>query len=82
MHLKPSGRNAGTDGSIVLTATPAEQWHVYALAEKAAAVGSKPTLIVLTDLPAGWKAAAPQTSSPPITKQDGPADSAAYHEGQ
>lgn len=77
--------NTTTPGQTValsFTATPAEAWHVYALADKVGAVGSKPTLIVFTDLPPGWSVSAPRASTSPVVKQDGPANfQQPYHEG-
>ncbi len=75
-HLQPKAATPGQTVQLMLTAVPAEQWHVYALGEKAPPIGSKPTLIVFSDLPSGWKASTPRTSSAPMAKEgDQP-----YHE--
>jgi thiol:disulfide interchange protein len=80
-HVQPAVAAPGQMVQLTITAELAEQWHIYALAEKAPAAGSKPTLIVLTDLPAGWTASAPRASNEPIVKQDGPVGfDQPYHE--
>jgi thiol:disulfide interchange protein len=76
--LSPAVAAPGQTVQLSLTVAPDKQWHVYALAEKApTGPGSKPTLIALTDVPAGWQASAPRTNSRPIDKPDG---GVAYHE--
>ena len=71
-HIEPKVAAPGDTVRLSLSAEPADQWHVYALAEKAPAVGSKPTLIVFSET-SGLAASAPRASRQPIDKPaDGP----------
>lgn len=46
--LSPKVATPGGKVQLAITAEPAEGWHIYALSDKPAAGGSKPTLLVLT----------------------------------
>ena len=70
-HLEPAAIAPGGTAKLVLTATPAAGWHVYAYspldADEVAA--NKPTLIVLTKLP-GWRQSPVVATPAPVTKAD------------
>ena len=70
-RLEPAAIAPGGTAKLILTATPAAGWHVYAYApldadEEAA---NKPTLIVLTQLP-GWGQSPVRAAPAPETKAD------------
>lgn len=46
--ISPKVATPGGKVRLSITAEPAEGWHIYALSEKPASSGSKPTLLVLT----------------------------------
>lgn len=80
--IEPQTAAPGDTVRLTLSAEPADQWHVYALADKAEAVGSKPTLIVFTET-SGFTPSTPKASSQPVRKPaDGPVGfEQVYHEG-
>lgn len=63
-HLEPRVAAPGGKVKLLLTAEPAEGWHIYALGTKAPKSGSHPTLIVLTDA-AGLQLGATTADSEP-----------------
>lgn len=70
-HLEPAAVAPGGKARLVLTATPAEGWHIYAHSRLDADPKSanKPTLIVLQELP-GWQQSAVRTTPEPVSKPD------------
>lgn len=66
---------------LTITAKSERNWHVYAYAETAPDIGSKPTLIVVTP-PAGWRADAAKTDAKPRVKKESDGEESRYHEGQ
>ena len=53
---------------LVITAEPAPEWHIYALADRNSSTGPKPTLIVLTKT-SSLMASPPVAGAQPIEKQ-------------
>jgi thiol:disulfide interchange protein len=80
--IQPQIAAPGDTIRLTLSAEPADQWHVYALANQAPAVGSKPTLIVFNET-SGLEPSTPKPSSQPVRKPaDGPTGfEQVYHEG-
>lgn len=64
-HVEPAGTPLGSTWKLVLSAAPAEGWHVYARADRDPKEISKPTLIVVEE-PASWVAGPPVASSQPV----------------
>lgn len=63
--IDPAAAAPGSVAHLVITAEPAKDWHIYALADKDPKDVSKPTLIVLTNT-SGLRYKAPTPSSPPV----------------
>jgi thiol:disulfide interchange protein len=65
--IDPATAAPGGVARLTITAEPDKGWHIYALAEKDPKVGSKPTLIVLTDT-AGLRYRAAKPDRPPLER--------------
>jgi suppressor for copper-sensitivity B len=70
-HLEPAAVAPGGKARLVLTATPAEGWHIYAHSRLDADPKSanKPTLIVVQELP-NWQQSAVKTAPAPVSRPD------------
>lgn len=77
-HVEPAVVVPGGIAKLVLSAEPAQGFHVYALADRASELGAKPTLIGLDGALALW-ARKPVESLKPIEKRDGK-ELQRYHE--
>ncbi|MCI0359899.1 MAG: thioredoxin family protein [Planctomycetaceae bacterium] len=53
-HIAPASVQPGGKARLVITAKPTPGWHVYAYSPIDPDQANKPTLIVLSPLPAGW----------------------------
>jgi thiol:disulfide interchange protein len=53
-HIEPAAVRGGGKAKLVITAKPTPGWHVYAYSPIDPDQANKPTLIVLSPLPAGW----------------------------
>jgi thiol:disulfide interchange protein len=53
-HLEPAAVAPGGEARLKITAAPTPGWHIYAYAPVDPDEIAKPTLIVLSSLPAGW----------------------------
>ena len=80
-HLEPSVVQPGGMANIVLTATPAVGWHLYAWSPRDDGHGSKPTLITLSAVP-GLTIGQPTTDAAVNTDNSVPEFGAMrFHEG-
>jgi thiol:disulfide interchange protein len=61
-HVEPAAVRPGGKARLVITARPTPGWHAYAYSPTDPDQANKPTLIVLSSLPAGW-ARSPVTAS-------------------
>jgi hypothetical protein len=66
--VDPIVATPGSVAHLVITAEPAANWHIYALADKDPKDVSKPTLIVLTST-SGLRYRAAKPSSPPVEEK-------------
>jgi suppressor for copper-sensitivity B len=67
-RLEPAVAKPGDTVNLTITAVPNSGFHVYAEAEPAKEIGSRPTLITLTEA-SGLEAQPLEASSPPIEKK-------------
>lgn len=77
-HLESGTVTPGGTLRLVLVARPKQPYHVYAWSkEPNTGPGNKPALIVLTELPSGWRAGPPAANPAPTV----PAEGLPYHAG-
>ena len=79
--VEPGEVAPGKTVRLTITATVDRGWHVYAHADTAPDIGSKPTLIVVTP-PAQWRVDPVQADAKPIVKKEPDGETSKYHEGQ
>ena len=70
-HLEPKVAVPGGKVKLVITAEPAEGWHIYELGRTKVKTGSHPTLIVVTNA-AGLEVGSTSADSPPEHEGDNP----------
>ncbi|HEX5444880.1 MAG TPA: protein-disulfide reductase DsbD domain-containing protein, partial [Pirellulales bacterium] len=76
--VSPKVATPGGRVRLSITAEPAEGWHIYALSEKPATSGSKPTLLVLTKTSGLVSGPAVASDRPTVE----PANQLGYHDGK
>jgi suppressor for copper-sensitivity B len=64
-RIEPEAVAPGGKAKLIITATPTPGWHVYAYSPVDPEQANKPTLIVLSGLPAGWSRSPVVASSEP-----------------
>ncbi len=62
-HIEPATVKPGGSANVILTATPPDNWHVYAWSARDESRGSKPTLLAVSAT-GGLVAGEPSTTSP------------------
>lgn len=75
-RIEPESVQPGRTARLIVTASPAEHWHIYSHGVSAEQAGGTPTTIVLRPVP-GLSFGTPQPSSPPIDEHN-----QLYHEGE
>ena len=81
-RIEPAGVRPGQSARLLLTATPAAGWHIYANAPRDDKPGSKPTLIAIQS--ASGLTVGPPTTAAPVVEEDQSAIGfgiARYHRG-